>query len=394
MKNKTTLIFWWMFSLIIIFGWMQALYHRQQRKNFVATQDINNCYASPSYWYNSSKDKNWNTTFFFETYNNKKNILGKTWEMKKIIDRSWKEDENYANYNDRIYWYGKEVISADANTFQHVGWRYRRDKDNIYVFWSKIDANTTDFQILDNESYWKDSRKVFFSQLMGCEWSDFYSKYWVTWTINKTFDDFFCWLTTELELNPPKTVVYTIHGLWNATDQEKLYIEWVFITWAGINNIKQLWYWYLENGHDIQFLNQKLLWVDKNTFQAKSFYAKDSQQVYCKGQVISKDISHFQDLWPFYAKDSQNVFSNCKIISWADVSSFEMAWEENDFWNAIDKNHVYHNWNIISWVKANDIERIFDPKYPEVDYRCFKDKSWKYFVDWIPIYQAENIYDN
>jgi len=200
----------------------------------------------------------------------------------------------YRVSNNIAYFQNREIVGADASTFQELGDRWAKDKSTVYQEGQKqtyLDSATVKVfpyvYVVDKAGVW----------VYG---TGYYMR------VDKTDAD-------------PVTFSVISHG-------------------------------YGKDKNNVYYFAQKIVTADVQSFTplrganypsseglASSWYAKDKNAVYYRSDVIQNaDVQSFAFLGDEYAKDKNKVYYEGKILANADASSFALA----DGY-AKDKSHVF-----------------------------------------------------
>jgi len=205
--------------------------------------------------------------------------------------------------------------------------KYKKDKDNIYYDWNKIEwVDIESFEVL-NYWYSKDKHNVYY----------FWRK--IDWADPETFENLWKYYAKD------KDRLYIIHG-----------VKWLkIITWLNTDNAELLEGIYLKADNRVFAIFEtvsEILWVDIDTFQVFEwwYYAKDKNYIYNHfGKIIDwvdlKTFGLFNKRRFSFARDKYNVYYWWEKLDWADPKTFEYLWDNY----AKDKNYVYYEWEILEW---------------------------------------------
>ncbi len=361
-------------------------------------------------YFKGDKVEDWdiNTLKFSDFWAWDKNNLYLTWtiikwvkidELLKISDNCFKDKINIICNFFEWWWTKYHIIEwADLKTFKEIVYPRYKDKNFVYLYWSKIELiDVNSFKIID-DNYTKDKNNVYYH-----------------------------WAVVDLA-NPKSFKVLKWHI---AKDDKKIYSNWIVIKdidynsfLIDLNIIKDNKKVYTISPHywlEIVEIN----WVDVWTFQwikssygdnDRVIYAKDKNNVYVVSNsdgfkvIIWADVNTFKIVenedTPYnklnavssFSKDKNNIYYFWKIIEWIDVASFQLM---NDFYIK-DKNYVfvfvirYNNYRIISWADPKTFWRLttwfISSRYTKDKNNIYYDEKIVFWIDINTFMAIDNYY--
>jgi hypothetical protein len=172
-----------------------------------------------------------------------------------------------------------------------------------------------------------------------------------------------------------------------ARDRSHVYYHTDMLADADANGFKTLGGGYALDGSHAYYDGKEVAVTDVSAFElldpTSAGLAKDSAAVFCQGQVLSRDPTHFQVVRfsgtnknPDYTKDGRTVYYKCRPIPGADPATFRRL--NDSYWNyAVDNQRVYYQDRVI----AGADPRTFHVLYDVANESCAADQQHAYRWD-------------